>query len=59
MTGVIVVGCWIYSARCDATCAIATSEMVWVERNGLVLRMPGTNFEKLPCGGLQNDVPRM
>ena len=59
MMGVGVVGCRIYSAVCDATCAIAASEMVWVERNGLVLRTLGTNFEKLPCGGLQNDVPRM
>ena len=57
--GVSVVGCRIYGAVCDATCAITASEMVWVERNGLVLRMPGTNFEKLPGGGLQNDVPRM
>ena len=29
------------------------------ETEGVVLRMPGTNFEKLPRGGLQNDVPRM
>ena len=59
MTGVGVVGCQIYSAVCDAACAIVASEMVWVERNGLILQMPGTNFEKLPRGGLQNDVPRM
>ena len=59
MTGVGVVGCRIYGAVCDATCAIAASEMVWVERNGLILQTLGTNFEKLPCGGLQNDVPRM
>ena len=59
MTGVGVVGCRIYSAVCNATCAIAASEMVWVERNRLVLRMPGTNLEKLLRGGLQNDVPRM
>ena len=59
MMGVSVRGCWIYSAVCDAACAIAASEMVWVERNGLVLRTPRTNFEKLPRGGLQNDVPRM
>ena len=57
--GVGVAGCWIYSAVCDATCAIAASDMVWVEGNGLILRTPGTNFEKLPRGGLQNDVPRM
>ena len=56
MMGVGVVGCRIYGAVCDATCAIAALEMVWVERNGLILRMPGTNFEKLPRGGLQNDV---
>ena len=59
MMGVGVAGCQIYSAVCDAACAIAASEMVWVERNGLVLQTPGTNFEKLPCSGLQNDVPRM
>ena len=59
MMGVGVVGCWIYSAVCDAACAIAASEMVWVERNRLILQMPGTNFEKLPHGGLQNDIPRM
>ena len=41
---------------CDAACAITASEMVWVEGNGLILRMPGTNFEKLPRSGLQNDV---
>ena len=40
-------------------CVITASEMVWVRGNGLVLRTPGTNFEKLPHGGLQNDVPRM
>ena len=59
MSGVGVAGCRIYSAVCDAMCAIAALEMVWVERNGLILRMPGTNFEKLPRGGLQTDVPRM
>ena len=59
MTGVSVAGCRIYGAVCDAVCAIVALEMVWVERNGLVLRMLGTNFEKLPRGGLQNDVPRM
>ena len=59
MMGVSVAGCRIYGAVCNAACAIAASEMVWVEQNGLVLRMPGTNFEKLPHGGLQNDVPRM
>ena len=59
MVGVSVAGCQIYGVVCDATCVIAASEMVWVEQNGLVLRTPGTNFEKLPCGGLQNDVPRM
>ena len=59
MMGVGVVGCQIYGAVCDAMCAIAASEMVWVERNGLILQTLGTNFEKLPCGGLQNDVPRM
>ena len=57
MTGVGVVGCRIYSAGCDAMCAITASEMVWVKGNGLVLQTPGTNFEKLPHGGLQ--VPRM
>ena len=57
--GVSVVGCQIYGAVCDATCAIAASEMVWVEWNGLVLQTLGTNFEKLPRSGLQNDVPRM
>ena len=51
--GVGVVGCWIYSAVCNAACAIAASEMVQVEQNGLILRTPGTNFEKLPRGGLQ------
>ena len=45
MSGVGVAGCRIYGAVCDAACAIAASEMVWVERNGLVLRTPGTNFE--------------
>ena len=59
MMGVSVGGCRIYGAVCDATCAIAASEMVWVERNGLVLQTPRTNFEKLPRSGLQNDVPRM
>ena len=59
MMGVGVAGCRIYGAVCNATCAIAALEMVWVERNGLILQTPGTNFEKLPCGGLQNDVPRM
>ena len=37
MTGVSVVGCWIYGAGCDAACAIAASEMVWLEGNGLIL----------------------
>ena len=59
MMGVGVAGCRIYGAVCNAMCVIAALEMVWVERNGLVLQTPGTNFEKLPCGGLQNDVPRM
>ena len=59
MSGVSVAGCQIYGAVCDATCAIVASEMVWVEQNGLILRTPGTNFEKLPRSGLQNDVPRM
>ena len=59
MTGVGVVGCQIYGAGCDAACAITASEMVLVEGTGLVLRMPGTNFEKLPRSGLQNDIPRM
>ena len=59
MMGVGVVGCWIYGAGCDAVCAITASEMVRVKGNGLVLRMLGTNFEKLPHSGLQNDVPRM
>ena len=45
MTGVSVAGCWIYGAGCDATCAIAASEMVWVKGNRLVLRMPGTNLK--------------
>ena len=58
MSRVGVAGCRIYGAVCDAVCAIAASEMVWVEQNGLILRTLGTNFEKLPCGGLQNDVPR-
>ena len=59
MTGIGVAGCWIYGAVCNATCVIAALEMVWVERNGLILQTLGTNFEKLPHGGLQNDVPRM
>ena len=59
MTEVGVAGCRIYSARCDAMCAIVALEMVQVKGNRLVLQMPGTNFEKLPHGGLQNDVPRM
>ena len=59
MMGVGVAGYQIYGAVCDAACAITALEMVWVEGNGLVLRMPGTNFEKLPRGGLQNDVPKM
>ena len=59
MIGVGVAGCQIYGAGCDATCAIMASEMVWVEGNGLILRTPGTNFEKLPHSGLQNDTPRM
>ena len=54
MMGVGVAGCQIYGAVCDAACAIAASEMVWVEWNGLVLRTLGTNFEKLPHSGLQN-----
>ena len=37
MTGVGVAGCRIYGAVCDATCAVAASEMVWVEQNGLIL----------------------
>ena len=37
MMGVGVVGCWIYDAVCDATCAIAALKMVWVKGNGLVL----------------------
>ena len=37
MMGVGVAGCQIYGAVCDATCAIAASEMVWVEWNGLIL----------------------
>ena len=45
MMGVGVAGCQIYSAVCDAMCAIAALEMVWVEWNGLVLQTPGTNFE--------------
>ena len=45
MSGVSVAGCRIYGAVCDAVCAIAASEMVWVERNGLILRTLGTNFE--------------
>ena len=59
MTGVGVAGCRIYGAVCDTACAVVASEMVWVEWNRLVLRTLGTNFEKLPHGGLQNDVPRM
>ena len=59
MMGVGVVGHRIYCAVCDAACAVAASEMVWVEWNRLILQMPGTNFEKLPRGGLQNDIPRM
>ena len=59
MTGVSVVGCQIYGAGCDAMCAIMALEMVQVKGNGLVLQMLGTNFEKLPHGGLQNDIPRM
>ena len=37
MMGVGVAGCRIYGAGCGATFAIAASEMVWVEWNGLVL----------------------
>ena len=48
MTGVGVVRGWIYGAVCDAACAIVALEMVQVEWNGLILRMLGTNFEKLP-----------
>ena len=59
MMGVGVAGCRIYSARCDVACAIAALEMVWVEQNRLILRTLGTNFEKLPHSGLQNDIPRM
>ena len=59
MMGVGVAGGGIYGAVCDATCVIVASEMVRAEQNGLILRIPGTNFEKLPCGGLQNDIPRM
>ena len=59
MMGVSVAGCQMYSAECDATCVIMTLEMVRVKGNGLVLRTPGTNFDKLPHGGLQNDIPRM
>ena len=59
MSGVGVTGWRIYGAVWDAACAIAASEMVWVEWNGLILRTPGTNFEKLPRGGLQNDIPRV
>ena len=33
MTGVSVAGCRIYSAVCDAMCAIVASEVVWVERD--------------------------
>ena len=28
-------------------------------QDGLILGTPGTNFEKLPRGGLQNDIPRV
>ena len=59
MMGVSAAGCRIYSAGCNAACAIVALEMVWVKGNRLVLRTPGTNFEKLPCGGLQNDCPRI
>ena len=51
--GVGVAGCRIYGAVCNATCAIVASEMVWVEWNRLILRPPGTNFEKLHRSGLQ------
>ena len=37
MMGVGVAGCQIYGAVCNAACAIAASEMVWVEQNGLIL----------------------
>ena len=37
MTGVSVAGCQIYGAVCNAMCAIAALEMVWVEWNGLVM----------------------
>ena len=57
--GVSVVGCRIYGARCDAACVIVASEMVRVKGNGWILQTPGTNFEKLPRGGLQDDVSRM
>ena len=59
MMGVGVAGYRIYSAVCDAACAIVALEMVWVKQKWLVLQTLGTNFEKLPRGGLQNDVPRM
>ena len=59
MMGVGVARCRIYGAVYDAACVIVASEMVWVEGNGLILQTLGTNFEKLPHGGLQNDVPRM
>ena len=59
MKGVIVAGCQIYGATCDATCAITALEMVWVEGNRLILQTLETNFEKLPHSGLQNDIPRM
>ena len=59
MMGVGVAGCQICGARCNATCVIMASEMVWVEWDRLVLRTPGTNFEKPPHSGLQNDIPRM
>ena len=35
--GVGVVGCWIYSAGCDAVCVIVALEMVQVKGNRLVL----------------------
>ena len=37
MMGVVVAGCQIYGAACNAACAIMASEMVWVEGNGLIL----------------------
>ena len=54
MMGVGVAGHQIYGAVCNAVCAIAALEMVRVERNRLILRTLGTNFEKLPHSGLQN-----